>query len=178
MEAFLDRGYEQTTAGQIAARAGVTERTFFRHFRDKRDILFDGQEALLSAMLDAIAEAPADTSPMRLLRRAFLAVTPMFEENRAMSLRRQQIIAANPPLLEREAGKMASMTAALSTTLQERGLEAKLSTLAVQASAAAFNHALAAWLESASERLAPHLDEAFGRLSVLVASDPVSEGAT
>ena len=46
MELYGERGFEQTTVAEIAERAGLTERTFFRHFADKREVLFAGAGAL------------------------------------------------------------------------------------------------------------------------------------
>src|SRR5947209_4223701 len=64
MELFIERGFEQTTASDIAEHAGVTERTFFRHFLDKREVLFDASKAIERAAYDAILAAPADLSPL------------------------------------------------------------------------------------------------------------------
>ena len=72
LELFRERGYEQTTAAEIAARAGVTERTFFRHFADKRDVLFDREASVQTALTEAIAGAPADLAPMQVLLLVFI----------------------------------------------------------------------------------------------------------
>src|SRR4051812_5557079 len=64
LELYLDPGYEQTTVADIAARAGVTERTFFRHFADKREVLFDGSAEFQATVLAAIAAAPATASAL------------------------------------------------------------------------------------------------------------------
>ncbi len=169
LDLFRERGYDQTTAAEIAAQAGVTERTFFRHFADKRDILFDGEERILNTLTAAIADAPAGCEPMQALHLAFRAVGVIFEENRAFSQPRQQVIAATPTLREREAGKAAAMIAALATALERRGVEPRLAGLAVQIGAAAFSYALAAWFEDASHDVATHLDRAFERLRLLSA---------
>lgn len=171
LELFRERGYDHTTAAEIAAHAGVTERTFFRHFADKRDILFGGEEAIQIALTAALADAPADFTPLQALQHAFRAVCGMFEENRAFSEPRQQVIAATPALREREAGKMASIMAALVLTLEQRGVEPRLATLVVQVGAAAFSYALAAWLADASEDLNTHLERAFERLRALSVAD-------
>lgn len=169
LELFRERGYDQTTAAEIAARAGVTERTFFRHFPDKRDILFDGQERVQTVMTDAIAGAPADYTPMQALRLAFRRAGTIFEENRPVSEPRKKVIAATPALREREAGKMASMMIALASALEQRGIEAPLAKLVVQIGGAAFGYALTAWFEDASDGLDIHLDRAFERLRELSA---------
>src|SRR6201994_4478736 len=101
LELFQERGYDQTTAASIAARAGVTERTFYRHFPDKRETLFDGQAALQETLIEAILAAPPETAPLRVLLDAFSAIEPLFEANRAFAAPRQAVIAATPALRER-----------------------------------------------------------------------------
>lgn len=167
LELFAERGYDLTTASAIAARAGVTERTFFRHFADKRDILFDRDASLRTALTEAIARAPADLAPMQVLLLAFHSVEAILEDNRRFSVPRQAVIAATPALQERELTKLASLTAAVASALGQRGLEARLSTLAAQAGAAAFSYAWIAWLDDASDGLKAHLDCAFKQLFLL-----------
>src|SRR5579871_1947436 len=105
LELFKDRGYEQTTAAEIAARAGVTERTFFRHFADKRDVLFDGEAAFSEALMAAIINAPAALGPWQTLLVAFDSLKQMFVENPPTTEPRQQVIAATPTLQERAMAK-------------------------------------------------------------------------
>jgi AcrR family transcriptional regulator len=167
LELFRERGYDQTTAAEIAARAGVTERTFFRHFADKRDILFDSEASLRTALTEAIAGAPADLAPMQVLLIAFHAVEAIFEDNRPFSEPRQAVIAATPALQERELTKIASLIAVLASALAQRGIDARLSTLAAQAGMAAFGYAMTAWLDDASYGLNAHLDRAFNQLFLL-----------
>ena len=112
LELFRERGFDQTTAAEIAARAGVTERTFFRHFPDKREILFNGEASLRTALTNAVADAPADLEPLQALLFAFHAVEAMLEENRPFSEPRHQVIAAVPALRERELAKVAALTTA------------------------------------------------------------------
>lgn len=167
LELFCEHGYGQTTAAEIAARAGVTERTFFRHFGDKRDILFDGEDRLESLLVNAVAEAPAEFNPIEVLRYTFRAVEALFEDNRAFSEPRQRVIAADPALREREAGKMASLTSALALALERRGIEAGLATLGAQTGAAAFGYALSNWFADGKRGLGDHLDTAFDQLRAL-----------
>lgn len=167
LELFCEQGYDLTTASEIAARAGVTERTFFRHFADKRDILFDREASLRTALIEAIADAPTDLAPMEVLRMTFHAVEAILEDNRQFSAPRQAVIAATPALQERELTKHASLIAAMASALRQRGLEARLSTLAAQAGAAAFIYAWTAWLDDASSDLKTHIDRAFDQLTLL-----------
>ena len=64
LQLYVERGFEQTTVAEIAARAGLTERTFFRHFADKREVLFGGAGALQELMVSALASAPASAAPI------------------------------------------------------------------------------------------------------------------
>lgn len=58
------QGFEQTTTAQIAERADVTERTYFRHFADKREVLLDGGHELEAAVGAAITAAPDADDPL------------------------------------------------------------------------------------------------------------------
>src|SRR5690349_25179007 len=77
LDLYGEQGYEATTTVQIAARAGVTERTYFRHFADKREVLFDGETELRDTMCGAVAAAPDDLSPLALVLRAYVAAVPL-----------------------------------------------------------------------------------------------------
>ena len=170
LELFRERGYDQTTAAEIAARAGVTERTFFRHFADKRDILFDQEASVQATLTEAIAHAPADLAPMQVLLLAFHEVEALYEDNRSFSEPRQAIIASTPALKERELTKIASMIEVLASALEQRGVDANLSTLAAQVGTAAFSHALTLWLDDASSDMGSYLDRAFNQLFLLTNS--------
>ena len=170
LELFRERGFDQTTAAEIAARAGVTERTFFRHFPDKREILFEGESILRTALTTAVAAAPADLEPLCVLLRSFHAVEALLEGNRPFSEPRHHVIAANPALRERELTKIASLTTALAAALGERGVEARLATLAAQAGMATFSHAVSSWFADPARSLHAHLVEAFGDLYALSAA--------
>src|SRR5450755_750382 len=111
LELYGERGFEQTTVAEIAERAGLTERTFFRHFADKREVLFWGAGALQDGLVSAVAGAPAQLGPMDAVA-AGLEVIGGYMQERERSRRRQHIIAANPELLERELIKLASLSAA------------------------------------------------------------------
>ena len=164
LELFSERGYDQTTASEIAARAGVTERTFFRHFPDKREVLFDGQITLRAALTGAIAEAPEALQPMEILYRAFRSVEQALEDNRPFSVPRQQVIASSPALQERELAKEAALTEDLVLALGHRGVDGQLATLAARTGWAAFQYAVAAWFADPSRRLGAYLDNAFDEL--------------
>jgi AcrR family transcriptional regulator len=167
LELFRERGYEATTAADIAARAGVTERTFFRHFPDKREVLFDGEDVFRAALSDGVLSAPEDLDPMGALLCAFRAVGPMLETNRPFSEPRQAVIAQTPALRERMLTKTAGLVAALSAALRRRGVEEGVATLAAQVGMAAFGHAAGAWFGDPTSAMDAHLTRAFEDLKGL-----------
>lgn len=164
---FCERGYDQTTTAEIAARAGVTERTFFRHFPDKREVLFDGQTKLRELLTGAIAEAPVTLKPLEVLYQAFRSVEQPLEDNRPFSLPRQQVIDGTPALQERELAKVAALAEALALALQQRGVDERLASLAAQTGMATFRYAVASWFADPTGGLATHLDRAFDELDGL-----------
>lgn len=170
VELFGGRGYDQTTTAEIAARAGVTERTFFRHFPDKREVLFDGQARLREALTGAIAQAPATLPPLAALYRAFRSVEQLLEDNRPFSLPRQQVIDRTPALQERELAKVAALAEALALALQQRGADGRLAALAAQTGMATFRYAVASWFADPAGGLGGHLDRAFDALDGLASS--------
>ena len=164
LELFQERGYETTTTAQIAARAGVTERTFFRHFPDKREALFDGEEAFRDALAEAVAAAPGEMAAMEVLLVAFVSVGPMLERNRAFTEPRQALLARTPALQERVLTKTASVTRALSAALERRGVDEALANLAAPVGMAAFSYAAKAWFDDPEPGLKAHLQRAFRTL--------------
>ena len=167
LELFRERGYDATTTAEIAARAGVTERTFFRHFPDKREALFDGEEAFRDALTDAVAWAPEGLAPMDVLLCAFRLVEPMLERNRPFTEPRQEIIAVTPALQERVLTKTANLIGALSAALGRRGFDDGLATLAAQVGMAALGYAAKAWFDDPKPGLYAHLRRAFDTLHQL-----------
>lgn len=161
LDLFREAGYERTTAAQIAARVGVTERTFFRHYRDKREVLFDGEAVLRDALTAAIAEAPDAMAAWAVLFRAFHAVVPLLEANRAFSEPFWEVVSRTPALRERDLAKQDTLAEALATALQVRGVAAGPAKLAARIGMAAFVHATVAWLDQARPGLAERLDAVF-----------------
>ncbi|MFD1547434.1 TetR/AcrR family transcriptional regulator [Nonomuraea guangzhouensis] len=146
LELYGERGYEQTTVAEIAKRAGLTERTFFRHFADKREVLFGGQGALREVFVHAVAEAPDSAAPIDAIAAALEAAGALFQERHEHSQRRQAIIAANAELLERELIKLASLAEAIADALRLRGITDPAASLAAEAGIAVFRVAFARWI--------------------------------
>jgi len=157
-------GYEKTTAAEIAAKAGVTQRTFFRHFPDKREVLFGGEDEFIDGLTDAVAKAPEDLGPLEVLFYAFPAVAPLFIRNRPFTAPRQRIIAAHPALQERAQTKTRAVVSALAAALRLRGVPDGMASLAAQVGMAALSHAVAAWFDSESTDLSIHVEHSFREL--------------
>ena len=160
LKLFRERGYERTTAAAIAAEAHVTERTFFRHFADKREVLFAGEAALRDALVAAVAGAPADLGAIDASFQAFRSVIPLLEGNRAFAGPRQELIAATPPLHERELAKLDLLAAAMAGALKARRVPDLRADLSAKAAIAAFAHAVTGWLHDADADLSSCFDRA------------------
>ena len=172
LELFHERGYDRTTAAEIAARAGVTERTFFRQFPDKREVLFDGEAILRVALTGAITDAPAELGPLSMLFRAFLSVLPLLEANRPFAKPRHEIISATPALHERELAKLEALADALAAALQARGVAEITAALAARIGLAAFAQATVAWLGDPELALPERLEHAAHELKALALDLP------
>src|SRR5689334_17992353 len=130
LDLYHERGYEQTTVTEIAERAGLTERTFFRYFADKREVLFGWQEDLLKRCVVAIETAPDTATPIEMIMAALEAVVPMFQERQEVARQRQSVIAAHPGLQERELLKRAALTSAMADALRRRAVQDPAASLA------------------------------------------------
>jgi len=152
-ELFATRGFEQTTAAEIAQSVGLTERTFFRLFSDKREVLFYGQDLFLQAFLDGVAGAPADASPLEIVASALQAVAAFFPaERRPYARTRQAVIDRNSALQERERHKVAGLANTIAEALHARGVEEPAATLAAASGTTVFGIALAQWIREGEER--------------------------
>ena len=171
LELFAEVGYEQTTVAAIAERAGLTARTFFRYFADKREVLFNGSERLQQSMVDALARAPAGASAVDAIAAALTDARLFFDaERRPFARLRSSVIAANADLRERELIKMATLSAALAQALRERGVGEPDASLAAEAGIAVFRIAFARWVGESEQRdYGVIVNESLARLRALVA---------
>jgi AcrR family transcriptional regulator len=152
LELYGERGFEETTVAEIARRAGLTERTFFRYFADKPEVLFDGSEAMQDSIVTQVAGAPDSAPPLEAVAFGLAATAEFFEGVRDYSVRRQAVIKANAGLLERELIKMANLAAAIALALRERGVREPAATLAAEAGVAAFKTAFRRWVSEPGQR--------------------------
>lgn len=174
LDLYDQRGFDQVTTAEIAALAGVTERTFYRHFTDKREVLFDGETALRDTLVRAVADAPRALAPLPTLLWSFRRAVPHLEGNRRMSEPLRRVIAATPALRERAQSKSAILTDALATALRDRGTPEPEASLAAQIGMAAFNHVATVWFGHPDEDLDKLVRETFKSLRAL--TEPLAAG--
>jgi AcrR family transcriptional regulator len=149
---YGERGFENTTVAEIAERAGLTERTFFRHFSDKREVLFWGAGALQELLVGAVADAPDSAAPIDAVGAALEAAAAVLQERRQFARQRQSIIAASTELRERELIKLATLASALGHALRERGVEDPAASLTAEVAIAVFKIAFERWVDETNQR--------------------------
>jgi AcrR family transcriptional regulator len=172
LELYRERGFDQTTVAEIAARAGLTERTFFRYFADKREVLFWGQSALLELFVRAVAEAPDSAAPIDAVAAALDAVCGLFEGRREHARHRQAVIAANAGLQERELIKLATLASTTTDALRRRGVPDPAASLTAQAGIAVFKVAFERWIDDADDRdLSQLMRESLDELKAVTAAE-------
>jgi len=174
IELFAERGYERTTVAEIAQRAGLTERTFFRHFADKREVLFDGSETLQLAITTAVAEAPPPASPIEAVAAGLRAAGTMLPQRGPYAGLRQEIIAASEELQEREARKLLALSAAVADALRGRGVGEPAASLAADAAISVFRVGFERWIAQDSRTFGEVLDESLEELRAVTAGAPVT----
>ena len=148
LELYGEHGFDQTTVAQIAERAGLTERTFYRHFADKREVVFSGE--VHRVLVRTLADAPASMSAIEAVTAALDAAGAVLDERRDMTRRRQAVIAANPRLQEGEQIKYAMLAADMADALRERGVGP--ARLAADAGVAVFRAAFERWVDADEQR--------------------------
>jgi AcrR family transcriptional regulator len=154
---YSERGFEQTTVAEIAERAGLTERTFFRHFADKREVLFAGADAMRELLVTTVAKAPASLAPIDAAATGLEAIGAFLQEGRELAQQRQAIIAASAELQERELIKLASLATALTEALRQRDIGDPAAGLTAEAAIAVFKVSFERWVEEANQRDLPRL---------------------
>jgi AcrR family transcriptional regulator len=172
MVLYCEQGFDRTTVAEIAERAGLTERTFFRHFADKREVLFHGAQALEELLVTTVVNAPPQATPIEAVTLALEAAGHLFQPRREFSLQRQRIIDGSAELQERELIKLASLAAALADALRLRGVRDPTASLTGEVAIAIFKVSFERWVRSAdSSDMARMVRDALDELKALTA-DP------
>ena len=173
LELYGERGYEQTTAAEIASRSGLTERTFFRHFADKREVLFAGAGELQDRLVAAVASVPGSVAPIDAVTGALGAVaTVALQERRTYARQRQAVIAANAELHERDLLKLAALASAIADALRLRGVADPAAALAAEAGIAVFKIAFDRWISEPGEPdFQSLIRESLGQLKAVTAGE-------
>jgi len=152
MELYVERGFEQTTVAEIAEQAGLTERTFFRHFTDKREVLFRGAGVLQDHILSAVMAAPASAAPLDAVTTGLEAAGDFFQGSPERSRIRQSVIETNTELQARELSKMAALASAIAEALRQRGVSNGTAALTAEAGIVIFRTAFERWIGSTGEK--------------------------
>jgi AcrR family transcriptional regulator len=175
-ELYTERGYDQTTVAEIAACAGLTERTFFRHFADKREVLFAGGDRFRAALVAPVDTAPRTATALEAVTAGIEAAGSVFP---ALELvrRRHALILANRELQERELIKLASLAGSLGEALRRRGVPEAAAELAAETGVAVLRIALTRWLEDPERTWEVHVGEAMDELCRLTAERSVAARA-
>jgi AcrR family transcriptional regulator len=178
LELYSAPGYDKVTVAEISEHAGLTRRTFFRYFSDKREVLFFGAENLEAFVAEGVLEAPPGTPALEVVATALAAVTRRSDEDPAFAdfaRRRHALIRTYAELRERELGKLAALAAAAAAALQRRGVADPAASLAAEAGVAAFKVGFERWIDDPRRRrLGHHVHEAMRGLGALA----LEQGAT
>ena len=145
---YAEQGFEQTTAAEIARAAGLTERTFFRHFADKREVLFYGTDVMQELLVRAIADAPPGATAMDAVGLVLQTVGAIVQETPELARVRAKVVSANPELRERELVKLAEIATAMSGALRDRGVPEPAASLAAETGIAVYKVAFARWIST------------------------------
>lgn len=177
LELYAERGFDRTTVDEIAERAGVTQRTFFRHFADKREVLFHGSSALLEVLERTIADLPGTPSAVTSAAEAFARAAAVVDERPpGFARRRAAVVAATTALQERELLKLAAMTATVQDALVRHGHDRATAELAAELGTTAFRVGFRRWAEDASaSSLVAAVHHAFASLRAAAAGGEVRE---
>jgi AcrR family transcriptional regulator len=170
LELYVERGFDRTSVAEIAERAGLTERTFFRHYSDKREVLFAGSDELRAVLARAVAQAPESATPMDAVAAALEGAAAVLEARQEHARQRQSVIDANSDLQERELIKLASLSSALADALRLRGVDEAAAGLAAEVGIVVFKSAFRRWVERTEEKeLARFIRESLAGLRAVAA---------
>jgi AcrR family transcriptional regulator len=159
LQLFSEQGYDETTVAEIAESAGLTKRTFFRHFADKREVLFQGAGELEQLWVGGVAAAPPEASALAAVLAGLESVTALFAERHPFARIRARIIASNPELQERELIKLQALAGAVTAALEARGVSHNAAVLVAQMGVTVFHVAFARWVAQDDPSAFPRLTQ-------------------
>jgi len=152
LELFYEYGYDSVTVTQIAERAGLVRRSFFRYFPDKREVLFAGSEQLPPAIAEAVLAANDWTPPLSAVLEAITKVGTLLTRHIKDATKRRAIIDASTELQEREQTKLAAVTAAITEALLQRHVEPQDAKMVAEIGTIVFQNAFAQWVAANGKR--------------------------
>ncbi|MEA5360847.1 helix-turn-helix domain-containing protein [Amycolatopsis sp., V23-08] len=156
LDLFAENGYEETTVAQIADRAGLNRATFFRHFADKREVLFGGEDVLAGLFADGIRAASPDAALIECLQAAFVAAgVEMTPQQRAKAAVRVRVVRANTEVQERGLLKHTRIAGSITAALRDRGADELTARLGAEVALLAFSVAVERWLGSGDDEPFP-----------------------
>jgi AcrR family transcriptional regulator len=168
---FEQQGFDETTVAQIADAAGLTKRTFFRYFADKREVLFNGSYELQECWLNGIAAAPPDAAAITAVFVGLDDVAELFADRHPFARMRSRIIATHPDLQERELIKLQSLAGSIQAALVDRGVSVNAAVLAAQAGVTVFHVAFARWVDQDDPAILRRLmDESLAELRSVISA--------
>ena len=157
LDLYVEHGYDNTTVAEIAERAGLTERTFFRHFADKREVLFSGAGGLVDLLVAEVVGAPSTAAPIEAVAGALAGAGALLQGRAEFARKRLSVIAANPELQERELIQLASWAAAVTDALHQRGVPDPAARIAAESGIAVFRVAFEQWVQNPTRRNLPRI---------------------
>ena len=179
LDLYATRGYDNTTVGDVAAHAGVTSRTYFRYFPDKREVLFGGADRLRDRIARSLRDAPADMPPLAATLHAMSACEDLFHLHGYEHLRRRDaVIRTSSELQEREAHKLTSIATVVASGLVERGSAPDSAQLVADLALAAFKQASRLWMDDPATPFAVLLYRAAAQAREVLIAQARSDGVT
>jgi AcrR family transcriptional regulator len=172
LELYAERGFDQTTVADIATLAGVTQRTYFRHFTDKREVLFSGQNLLQEFLSDWIEGQISLDDPIGTVMNGLTRAVSHFPAKTPLSVKRSAIIAANGELRERELQKLAALAAVISSSLRRAGIDSLKSAVTAEIGTLVFKLGYQRWIDGESESLEYALRDVFADVRSVAGAGP------